>query len=137
MEKSISIFFWGDFMSTRGIKYDDFGNVLLTQTGQPRVNKPYNMPKFKKRAGVALSERKQGLIFYMCKNFAACFNDDEKRRFVALCERCSKGNTEALFTYLVSEEPVTVICNEYGVSRSRLYDYTDTFYNNFQYVKDI
>ena len=68
---------------------------------------------------------------------AACFNDDEKRRFVALCERCSKGNTEALFTYLISEEPVTVICNEYGVSRSRLYDYADTFYNNFQYVKDI
>ena len=111
--------------------------ALYTKNGALRKNKPYNMPKFKKFASVAYSERKQGYIFYTCKNFATVLTREEQERFIELCDRCSCGHFDALFIYLTEDVGVRYIFRKYGVSRSRLYDYVSTFYNNFSYIKNI
>ena len=111
--------------------------ALYTKNGALRKNKPYNMPKFKKLASVVYSERKQGYIFYTCKNFATVLTREEQERFIELCERCSCGHFDALFIYLTEDVGVRYIFRKYGVSRSRLYDYVSTFYNNFSYIKNI
>lgn len=116
---------------------DDKGKILYTKNGTPRKNKIYNEPKFRKRAGVHWSERKQGLIFYMCKNYPSAFTDKEKVRFVKLCDRCSRGKCEALMVFLITEMRAEDVCAEYNVSRTRLYEYAKDFYNNFDYVKPI
>lgn len=112
-------------------------NVLYTKTGSIRKNKIYTLPKFNKMASVKYSERKQGYIFYTCKNFATVLSKEEQARFIELCKRCSCGHTDALFEYLVCDIDINTIIEEYGVSRTRLYQYVSDFYNNFAYIKNI
>lgn len=95
------------------------------------------MLKFKKMASVHYSERKQGLMHYYCKNFITAFNNEEQKRFIELCEKCSCGHTDALFEFLIHDVGVSYITEKYGVSRSRLYYYKSEFYNNFEYIKRI
>ena len=111
--------------------------ILYTKNGNIRKNKVYTLPKFKKMASVNYSERKQGYIFYTCKNFVTVLSDEEQSRFIKLCERCSCGHTDALFEYLVCDVSVEKKVKKYNVSRTRLYVYVSDFYNNFEYIKNI
>ena len=85
---------------------------------------------FRKLRGVRLPEEKQGLIRYICLNYA---DQPEwmKRKIERLCREHGGEHWRALFEVMTTRRSIAKIALEHAVSESVLYERRKTFYEHF------
>ena len=86
---------------------------------------------FKKRRGIKLPYNRQGLIHFICMNYAD-MPEKIKRKIDSLCEEVGKEDSEALFEVLTNDnKSVYLIASESFVNEKKLYQLRKEFYERF------
>ena len=88
---------------------------------------------FRKMRGIGLSEEKQGLLFFTCRDYRNQ-RAEVQVRVRRLCDEVGgeeKAYRKALFELLTTRESVTALSLKHGVSTTKLYDLRRTFYEKW------
>lgn len=88
---------------------------------------------FRKMRGVHVPPDKQGLLFFLCRNYKD-LKEEDKERINQLCELASGGidvYRAALFDVLTSKKSVTAISIEHSVGQTKLYEMRREFYETW------
>lgn len=86
---------------------------------------------FKKRRGIKLSYKRQGLIYFVCVNFEA-MPIDVQLRILRLCAAVGAADSVALFEFLTDERKSAVsLSMRYGIPEKRLYILRKRFFEKF------
>lgn len=86
---------------------------------------------FKKRRGINLPYRTQGLIAFTCLNYAE-LSPDMQAKIKDLCERTGGEHSAALFAILTRDNiTIASAAMEYHVSESVLYKLRKEFYESW------
>ena len=85
---------------------------------------------FKKMRGIKLDYYKQGLIYFVCRNYT--FQSEMvKNRVLSLCESIGKEYSKALFEMVTMHHSVQRIAIRYYTSTSNLYRLRKKFYESW------
>ena len=86
---------------------------------------------FKKKRGIKLSYRKQGLIYFTCLDYESQ-DRDTKAKIRRLCREIGgEDYFRALFAVLTTEQSVRRIAMERAVSETHLYRLRKQFYESW------
>ncbi|MGN1121992.1 MAG: hypothetical protein ACI4RV_06465 [Eubacteriales bacterium] len=86
---------------------------------------------FKKMSSVNLSYKKQGLIHFICQNYAD-MPEEMQKKIDALCLFIGKTQyKDALKKAVTTEEPHSRIAREFYMSPRQLYRYKRQFYSEW------
>ena len=86
---------------------------------------------FKKMKSVNLSYKKQGLIHFICQNYAD-MPEETQKKIDALCLYIGKTQyKDALKKAVTTEEPNSYIAREFYMSARQLYRYKRSFYSEW------
>lgn len=88
---------------------------------------------FRKMRGVHVPPDKQGLLFFLCRNYKD-LPEKTQQRINELCDSISEGERAyraALFDMLTTRESVVSISMKHAVSQSTLYKLRRKFYETW------
>lgn len=85
---------------------------------------------FKKRRGIKLPYRRQGLIAFTCWNYDVQ-PDDMKKRIRDMCDQIGGEYADALFEVLTTEQSVTAVALKHYISKMQLYNLRVKFYESW------
>lgn len=80
---------------------------------------------------VGISPERQGLIFFTCLNIKL-LDEQTKNKILNICMEVGEGDYQALYRFLTDSHVNHVyICNEYYISKARLFKLKKKFYLKF------
>lgn len=82
---------------------------------------------FKKSCFVHLPYDRQGLIYFICHNFEIQPPSVQKK-ILDVCQQSGKGNAQALFDFLTTDNTWQKISNQYHIEETTLYRARKKFY---------
>lgn len=86
---------------------------------------------FKKRRGIHIPYKKQGLIYFICVNYKD-MPQEVQQKILNLCIKVGGEDYKALYDTVIDEnKSILSISLEYHISEKRLYDMRKKFYENW------
>lgn len=85
---------------------------------------------FRKMRGVRVAADKQGLLFFLCRNYR-WLPEEMRGKIDKLCAEVSGGDPtyrSALFDTLTTHDSITAICIRHPVGKTKLYELRRMFY---------
>lgn len=85
---------------------------------------------FRYKKGIRVPYRRQGLIYFLCRNVDR-LPPEKRKKLKRLCNEAAGEYSAALWAYLTTEKTAVAVCMEFYLSQETLFRVQKRFYENF------